>query len=93
LPASKAVWLAELAEAEPWTWAPRLLDPVAQAEADGVPLDPIRYYLDCFRFGCPPHGGFGLGLTRFLVSILGLDDVRESKREGQSRHERFASGK
>ncbi|HEV2810891.1 MAG TPA: aspartate--tRNA(Asn) ligase [Acidimicrobiales bacterium] len=50
---------------------------IAQAEADGVPLDPIRYYLDCFRFGCPPHGGFGLGLTRMLMALLGQDDVRE----------------
>lgn len=59
---------------------------IAQAEADGVPLDPIRYYLDCFRFGCPPHGGFGLGLTRFLVSILGLDDVREVTFLPRTRH-------
>lgn len=50
---------------------------VRQAEDQGVPLDPIRYYLDCFRFGCPPHGGFGLGLTRMLMCLLGRDDVRE----------------
>jgi aspartyl-tRNA synthetase len=50
---------------------------IAQAEAHDVPLDPIRYYLDCFRFGCPPHGGFGLGLTRMLMALLGQDDVRE----------------
>lgn len=50
---------------------------IAQAEADGIPLEPIRYYLDCFRFGCPPHGGFGLGLTRMLMALLGQDDVRE----------------
>lgn len=50
---------------------------VSQAEARGVPLEPIRYYLDCFRFGCPPHGGFGLGLTRMLMALLGQDDVRE----------------
>ena len=49
----------------------------AQARARGVPLGPIGYYLDFFRFGCPPHGGFGLGLTRFLMSLLGVDDVRQ----------------
>ncbi|HEX2192866.1 MAG TPA: aspartate--tRNA(Asn) ligase [Acidimicrobiales bacterium] len=48
----------------------------AQASARGVPLGPIGYYLDFFRYGCPPHGGFGLGLTRFLMSLLGVDDVR-----------------
>ncbi len=41
-----------------------------------MPLGPIGYYLDFFRYGCPPHGGFGLGLTRFLMSLLGVDDVR-----------------
>lgn len=50
---------------------------VDQAEARGVALEPIRSYLDCFRFGCPPHGGFGLGLTRFLMALLGEADVRE----------------
>ena len=49
----------------------------AQASGRGVPLGPIGYYLDFFRFGCPPHGGFGLGLTRFLMSLLGVADVRE----------------
>jgi len=48
----------------------------AQAKGRGIPLGPIDYYLDFFRFGCPPHGGFGLGLTRFLMSLLGIDDVR-----------------
>jgi aspartyl-tRNA synthetase len=48
----------------------------AQASGRGIPLGPINYYLDFFRFGCPPHGGFGLGLTRFLMSLLGIDDVR-----------------
>ena len=50
---------------------------VRQAEEHGVPLEPIRYYLDCFRFGCPPHGGYGLGLTRALMALLGQQDVRE----------------
>jgi aspartyl-tRNA synthetase len=50
---------------------------VRQAEDHGIPLEPIRYYLDCFRFGCPPHGGFGLGLTRALMALLGVADVRE----------------
>jgi aspartyl-tRNA synthetase len=50
---------------------------VHQAQSAGVDLEPIRYYLDCFRFGCPPHGGFGLGLTRMLMALLGFADVRE----------------
>lgn len=35
-------------------------------------------YLDCFRFGCPPHGGLGLGLGRLLMAMLGLESVREA---------------
>jgi aspartyl-tRNA synthetase len=50
---------------------------VAQARERNIPLRPIGFYLDCFRFGCPPHGGYGLGLTRFLMSLLGVPDVRE----------------
>ena len=50
---------------------------VAQARARGVPVEHVTQYLDFFRFGCPPHGGFGLGLTRLLMSLLGVDDVRE----------------
>jgi len=50
---------------------------VAQARAHGLPVDLIGGYLDFFRFGCPPHGGFGLGLTRMLMSMLEVGDVRE----------------
>lgn len=50
----------------------------AQAAARGIPIEGIGGYLDYFKFGCPPHGGFGLGLTRMLMSMLGLVDVREA---------------
>ncbi len=48
-----------------------------QARERGISLPAIQFYLDYFKFGCPPHGGFGLGLTRMLMSILDLPDVRE----------------
>ncbi len=50
---------------------------VAQAREKGLSLEPIQYYLDCFRFGCPPHGGYGFGLTRMLMVMLGAKSVRE----------------
>lgn len=56
----------------------RYLRLVDQARVRGLPTDLIGGYLDFFRYGCPPHGGFGLGLTRMLVSMLDLDDVREA---------------
>jgi aspartyl-tRNA synthetase len=48
-----------------------------QAEEKGVPLESIKYYLGFFRYGCPPHGGFGAGLTRLLMVLLDRKNVRE----------------
>jgi len=50
---------------------------LAQAEDRGVDVGPIQYYLDFFRYGAPPHGGFGFGLTRLLMQMLGQENVRE----------------
>ncbi len=50
---------------------------LAQAEEKRVETEPIQYYLDFFRYGAPPHGGFGFGLTRLLMQMLGQDNVRE----------------
>jgi nondiscriminating aspartyl-tRNA synthetase len=50
---------------------------LAQAEDKRVEIAPIQYYLDFFRFGAPPHGGFGFGLTRLLMQLLGQENVRE----------------
>ena len=33
-------------------------------------------YLEIFRFGCPPHGGFAIGLERLTQQILGIDNVK-----------------
>jgi nondiscriminating aspartyl-tRNA synthetase len=50
---------------------------LAQAREKKVEVGPIQYYLDFFRYGAPPHGGFGFGLTRLLMQMLGQDNVRE----------------
>jgi nondiscriminating aspartyl-tRNA synthetase len=50
---------------------------LAQAEDKRVDVGPIQYYLNFFRFGAPPHGGFGFGLTRLLMQLLGQENVRE----------------
>jgi aspartyl-tRNA synthetase len=49
-----------------------------QALEKGLSLEPIQFYLDFFRFGCPPHGGFGMGLSRLLMGMLGLNNIREA---------------
>lgn len=48
-----------------------------QAEEKGYALEPLQHYFEFFRHGCPPHGGFGVGLTRLLMCITGLGNVRE----------------
>jgi aspartyl-tRNA synthetase len=49
-----------------------------QALEKGLHLEPIQFYLDFFKYGCPPHGGFGLGLSRLLMVMLNLNNVREA---------------
>lgn len=43
-------------------------------------LDPADFdhYLRAFRYGMPPHGGFGFGLERLVMNLLGLSNVREA---------------
>lgn len=48
-----------------------------QAEDRGYALEPLQTYFNFFRHGCPPHGGFGVGLTRMLMCMTGLGNVRE----------------
>jgi nondiscriminating aspartyl-tRNA synthetase len=49
-----------------------------QAAEKGLSPEPMTDYLNCFRYGCPPHGGFGLGLGRLLMALLDLDSLREA---------------
>ncbi|GAB2710305.1 aspartate--tRNA(Asn) ligase [Kitasatospora kifunensis] len=51
---------------------------VEQAAEKGMDTAPLTDYLNCFRFGCPPHGGFGMGLGRMLMALLGLGSLREA---------------
>ena len=51
---------------------------LSQAAEKGLSPEPIRDYLNAFRYGCPPHGGFGLGLGRVLMVLLGLDSIRDA---------------
>lgn len=51
---------------------------VQQAQEKGLRLEPMQFYLDFFRYGCPPHGGLGLGLSRVLMVLIGLNNIREA---------------
>jgi aspartyl-tRNA synthetase len=49
-----------------------------QAAEKDMNTEPLQDYLNCFRYGCPPHGGLGLGLGRLLIVMLGLDSIRDA---------------
>jgi len=41
-----------------------------QADEKGLGKD-VEFYLNFFRYGCPPHGGFGIGVDRMTMLLLG----------------------
>ncbi len=43
----------------------------AQAAEKGLKAD-VEFYLEFFKYGCPPHGGFGIGVDRLTMLMLGL---------------------
>ncbi|TVQ41216.1 MAG: aspartate--tRNA(Asn) ligase [Spirochaetaceae bacterium] len=44
----------------------------------GLTPEGMADYLQIFRYGCPPHGGFAIGLERLTQKILGLQNVKEA---------------
>lgn len=51
---------------------------IAQAREKGLEPHELDFYLDFFRYGAPPHGGFGMGLARVLMLMLHLPNLRET---------------
>jgi nondiscriminating aspartyl-tRNA synthetase len=54
----------------------RYEDYLAAARARGYELEPFEAYFEAFKYGMPPHGGFAIGLERFLAQLLELENVR-----------------
>ncbi len=50
----------------------------AQLHGKGLHQEGLQWYLDCFRYGMPPHGGWGMGGARFIKQLLGLPSLREA---------------
>jgi len=51
---------------------------IANAKSKGLDPEELDFYLDFFRYGVPPHGGFGMGLARVLMLMLHLTNIRET---------------
>ena len=49
----------------------------AQAKDKGLEPEELAFYLDFFRYGVPPHGGFGMGLSRVIMLMLHQSSIRE----------------
>ena len=51
---------------------------VARMEKKGLNPADFEFYLEAFRYGMPPHGGWGIGIERLLVKMLDLPNIREA---------------
>ena len=47
-----------------------------QAEEKGLKKD-VEFYLEFFKYGCPPHGGFALGVDRLTMLLLCIPSLKE----------------
>ncbi|XP_073309276.1 aspartate--tRNA ligase 2, cytoplasmic-like [Primulina huaijiensis] len=49
-----------------------------RAQACGIDVKTISTYIDSFRYGAPPHGGFGVGLERVVMLFCALNNIRKT---------------
>ena len=49
-----------------------------QIKEKRMKAEKYKFYLDMFKYGCPPHGGYAVSPTRIVMKILELGNVRES---------------
>jgi len=59
---------------------------VSQIAKKGLNPDNFEFYLNPFRFGMPPHAGWGLGADRLVATMLNLQNVREAVLFPRDRH-------
>jgi nondiscriminating aspartyl-tRNA synthetase len=55
---------------------------VIMKQLEKIGADPehpgFKFYLQAFKYGMPPHGGFGMGFERLVQKIIGLGNVKEA---------------
>ena len=59
---------------------------VSQIKAKGLNPDAFEFYLNPFRYGMPPHAGWGLGAERLIMTMLDLPNIREGVLFPRDRH-------
>ncbi len=56
----------------------RYQDYLAALQARGLSVEPVESYLQAFKYGMPPHGGFAIGLERLVARLVEAQNIRET---------------
>ncbi|HDR73621.1 MAG TPA: aspartate--tRNA(Asn) ligase [Methanoculleus sp.] len=59
---------------------------VSRIESKGLSAESFEFYLEPFRYGMPPHAGWGLGAERLVMTMLDLPNIREAVLFPRDRH-------
>ena len=59
---------------------------ISSLKSKGLSPDSFGFYLEAFRYGMPPHSGWGLGVERLLMAMLNLKNIREASLFPRDRH-------
>lgn len=51
---------------------------MSQIKEKGINPDSLKWFTDIFKYGVPPMGGFSLGIERFTMQLLDMENVRET---------------
>lgn len=57
-----------------------------QLKSKGMNPDNFKFYIDCFRYGAPPHAGWSIGLERITMTLTGVKNIREACMFPRDRH-------
>lgn len=49
-----------------------------QIKEKGIDPKDLKFYIEFFQYGCPPHGGFGVGMGRIMMQLFHIDNIREA---------------
>lgn len=67
----------------------RYADYVTALQSAGQSQEPYAGYLQAFRHGMPPHGGFAIGLERWVARLTGAGNIREARLFPRDLHRLF----
>lgn len=51
---------------------------VSQISSKGIDPKSLEFYTNFFKYGCPPHGGFAVGVARLMMQLFEIDNIREA---------------